>query len=185
MIPSRGAWVFDTGPMRHFAFQGWLGVLRFLADGREVYIPDSVERELRDASIDIPAIRAVLDEEWIRVFRTTEDEYQRHYARFHDRLVADGKNVGECGVLAMGAAYGCELVIDDSVPRKIAEEMGLNVTATVPILCDAIRAKKLTTVMVESLADDLLSGKYYLPFGKGGFRQHVLENGMLDWEDVK
>jgi hypothetical protein len=23
------AWVFDTGPLRHFAIHGWLGVLRF------------------------------------------------------------------------------------------------------------------------------------------------------------
>jgi hypothetical protein len=34
-------------------------------------------------------------------------------------------------------------------------------------------------VMVEQLADNLLEGKYYMPFGPGGFRQHVLENGLL------
>ncbi|GAA1861319.1 hypothetical protein GCM10009715_05970 [Paeniglutamicibacter psychrophenolicus] len=84
----------------------------------------------------------------------------------------------------MGETYGCELVIDDGVPRRLAKEFGLNVTATVSILCDAIRAKKLTMVMVESLADDLLSGEYFLPFEKGGFRQHVLENGLLDWDEA-
>jgi hypothetical protein len=51
-------------------------------------------------------------------------------------------------------------------------------------LCEAIRAKQLTTVMVEALADDLLEGKYYLPFGRGGFRSHVLENGLLDWAEL-
>lgn len=184
MIPSADAWVFDTGPMRHFAVQGWTGVLKFLANGRDVYIPDTVERELLDMAVELPVLRAVLDADWITVFRSTDTEYQRSYALFFDRLVAGGKNVGECGVLAMGAVYGCDIVIDDSTPRTIAEEFGLNVTATVRVLCDAIRAKQLTTVMVESLADDLLSGDYYLPFVAGGFRNHVLENGLLDWDEL-
>lgn len=58
------------------------------------------------------------------------------------------------------------------------------VTATVPLLCDAIRARKLTTVMVEALADDLLESEYFLPFGRGGFRQHVMENGLLDYDEL-
>lgn len=184
MIPGADAWVFDTGPMRHFAIQGWTGVLKFLANGREVYIPDTVERELLDIALELPALRAVLDAEWIKVFRSTDVDYQRSYAHFFDRLASGGKNIGECGVLAMGAVYGCEMVIDDSTPRNIANELGLNVTATVSVLCDAIRAKQLTTVMVESLADDLLSGDYFLPFTAGGFRQHVLEHGLLDWDEL-
>lgn len=183
-MPGPNAWVFDTGPIRHFALQGWIGVLRFLADGREVYIPDSVERELLDMAVELPVLHSVLDADWIKVFRSTDPDYVRAFGTFFDRLVAGGKNSGECGVLAMGAVYGCEMVIDDGTPRNIAEELGLEVTATVPVLCAAIRAKKLTTQMVESLADDLLSGAYFLPFGPGGFRSHVLEHGLLDWEDL-
>jgi predicted nucleic acid-binding protein len=84
----------------------------------------------------------------------------------------------------MGKVYGCELVLDDAEPRQIAEEEGIKVTATVPMLCDAIRAGRLTTVMVEALADNLLEGKYFLPFGPGGFRQHVMENGLLDYDEL-
>ena len=42
----------------------------------------------------------------------------------------------------------------------------------------------LTTVMVEALADDLLEGEYFLPFGRGGFRGHVLEHGLLDYDQL-
>jgi len=56
--------------------------------------------------------------------------------------------------------------------------------STVPLLCDAIREKKLTTVMVEELADTLMQSDYFLPFGPGGFRQHVLENGLLDYGEL-
>jgi predicted nucleic acid-binding protein len=178
------ALVFDTGPLRHFATEGWLGILRFLAGEREIYIPESVERELNGAFDLVPAARQALDADWINVHRSTSLEYAEAFSHYHDRLVANGKNAGECGVLAMGKVYGCELVMDDATPRRIAEEEGIRVTATVPMLCDAIRARKLTTVMVEELADNLLEGSYYLPFGPGGFRQHVLENGLLDYDEL-
>jgi hypothetical protein len=67
------AWVFDTGPLRHFSMQGWLGVLRFLAGERPVYIPDSVERELNDAAEHVSAaVRAALEADWIRVHCATD-----------------------------------------------------------------------------------------------------------------
>src|SRR5690349_15197180 len=163
---------------------GWLGVLRFLAGERPVYIPDSVERELNDAAEYVSAVRAVLDAGWIHVHRSTGHEIGEAFAHYADRLVVGDKNLGECGVLAMGQIYKCEVVIDDATPRMIAEEKGIRVTATVPLLCEAIRAQKLATVMVEALADNLLEGEYYLPFGPGGFRRHVLENGLLDYDEL-
>jgi predicted nucleic acid-binding protein len=178
------ALVFDTGPLRHFSVKGWLGVLRFVAGERPVYIPDSVESELNDATEHVPAARAVLDADWINKHRSTSLDYIEAFAHYERRLVVGRKNRGECGVLAMGQIYKCEVVLDDAEPRAIAEENGIRVTATVPLLCEAIRAKQLTTVMVEALADDLLEGKYYLPFGRGGFRRHVLENGLLDWDQL-
>lgn len=184
MKVPENAWVFDTGPIRHFSIQGWLGVLRFLADDRPVYIPDSVEQELNDAANHAQAVRVALDADWVQVYRSTDPDYLESFSHYADRLIADGKNRGECGVLAMGQIFKCEVVIDDAVPRKIAQEKGIRVTATVPLLCEAIRAKKLTTLMVEELADNLLEGSYYLPFGPGGFRQHVLENDLLDYDEL-
>lgn len=184
MTPDSTSIVFDTGPLRHFAVQNWLGVLKFLTNDRTVYIPDTVERELRNGVNHEAGIAAALDADWIHVFRSDDFAYTQAFGRYYDLLVADGKNIGECGVLAMGEVFGSELVLDDSTPRSMAEDRGLPVTATVPILCSAIREKKLTTPMVESLADDLLSGSYYLPFKAGGFRAHVLENGLLDYYDL-
>ena len=36
MTVPENALVFDTGPLRHFAINGWLGVLRFIAGERPV-----------------------------------------------------------------------------------------------------------------------------------------------------
>lgn len=137
MTVPENALVFDTGPLRHFAVNGWLGVLRFIAGERPVYIPDSVERELNDAAEHLPAARVILDAEWIQVHRSVSPDFGEAFAHYYDRLVAGDKNRGECGVLAMGQIYKCEVVIDDATPPNIAEEKGIRVTATVPLLCDA------------------------------------------------
>ncbi|GAA1769745.1 hypothetical protein GCM10009834_29810 [Streptomonospora arabica] len=189
-VPAN-ALVFDTGPLRHFAMQGWLGVLRYLAEDRPVFIPDSVERELNRTIEYASPVRAVLDADWINVHRSNDLSYVEAFARYADRLAVGGwrlavgdKNIGECGVLAMGHVYGCEVVLDDATPRRIAEEVGIRATATISLLCKGIRMKRLTIDMVECLADHLLEGEYYLPFRRGEFRQHVLENGLIDYDEI-
>jgi len=184
VIVPDDALVFDTGPLRHFAAQGWLGVLRFLTRDRPVYIPDVVAFEIEEAAGHISAVRGVLEADWIQIYRGFEPDYLETFAGYRDRLVVGSKNRGECGVLAIGKLYGCEVVIDDATASTIAEEHSIKLTATVPLLCDAIRAKKLTTIMVEDLVDSLLEGEYFLPFGRGGFRQHVITNGLLDYEEL-
>jgi len=176
------ALVFDTGPLRHFAGEGWLGVLKFLAGDRGVVIPESVQRELKRQVHDLPVLQQVLDAELIRVDRSDDLPFLMAFANYEQRLAVGQQNLGECGVLALGKTRGLELVLDDRVPRAIAEEEGLRVTATLPLLCCAIRDKQLTVPMVESLADDLIAGQYFLPFGPGGFRHWACEEGLIDYE---
>ncbi len=52
-----------------------------------------------------------------------------------------------------GEVRGFEVVLDDAVPRQIAIEIGIQVTATLPLLCQAIREGRLTVPMVEHLAE--------------------------------
>ena len=53
--------VFDTGPLSHFAGQGWLGVLRFVLDGRAAVAPDTVIAELQGGLRAHPHLQLVLD----------------------------------------------------------------------------------------------------------------------------
>lgn len=87
--------VFDTGPMRHFAQHSWLGVLKFLAQGRPVLIPEGVERELRRQVHEVPELQQVLDAEWISVERNTDIEVLTAFARYEHRLAVGDKNLGE------------------------------------------------------------------------------------------
>jgi len=174
--------VFDTGPLRHFALQGWLGVLKFLTADRAVIIPESVEFELKKQVYDLPALSQVLDADWISVDRSDDLAFLVAFAKYEERIAVGDLNRGECGVLALGETRGFETVLDDSVPRAIAESEGIAVTATLPLLCTAIREGQLAVPMVESLADDLLAGEYYLPFASGGFRQWAFQEGLIDYQ---
>ena len=179
-----GPLVFDTGPLRHFAMHQWLGALKFITRDRGVVIPDSVEFELRRQINDVPGIQQILDADWIQVDRTNDLAFVIAFADFEERLVPVGgtANLGECGVLALGKTQGLEVVIDDGTARAIAEAEGMSVTATLPLLCSGIRAGELTVAMVEHLADELIAGDYFLPFGPGKFKQWALEQGLIDYE---
>lgn len=179
--PDPDALVFDTGPLRHFAVQGWLRALDFVAGSRRVVIPESVERELREQAHGLPVLHEVLEADWIVKDRSDDVPFLASFARYEERLVVGDVNRGECGVLALGEVRGYEVVLDDAVARTVAEEHGIRVTATVPLLCEAIREDKMTVSMVEKVADDLITGEYFLPFDQGQFRKHALENGLIDY----
>lgn len=176
--------VFDTGPLRHFAQQQWLAALRFITSGRQVVIPESVERELRQQAGNDVRLLPLLDGTWITVDRSDDLPFAFAFAEYERRLAVGTTNLGECGVLALGKTRGWEMVLDDSTPRALADEEGLSVTATVPLLCDAVRSGQVTVAMCEALADDLIANAYYLPFGPGKFRSYVLEQGLLDYADA-
>ena len=175
--------VFDTGPLRHFALRGWLGPLKFLTRDRGILIPESVLVELERQALTEPDLRQLLDGGWVVVDRSDDIEFLAAFAGYEERLVkkGDDTNRGECGVLALGKVRGYELVIDDGTARAIAEEEKLTVTATLPLLCEAIRAGEMTVPMVEHLADELIAGDYFLPFGPGQFRRWALEQGLIDY----
>jgi predicted nucleic acid-binding protein len=181
---SAPALVFDTGPMRHFALQGWLRILEVLAVGRRVVIPQSVAVEIQDQARDEPALLQILEADWIQVDRGTDTSLLIAFAGYERRLVDVGtKNRGECGVLALGRVYGHEVVLDDKTARTIAAEDGIAVTTTLALLCQAIRSGLLNVALVEKIADDLLAGDYYLPLGADGFRLWALQQDLITYEE--
>lgn len=171
--------VFDTGPLRHFALQGWLGLLKHLCREHRVIIPESVEAELKAQSRTDPQLHQVLEADWITIDRSTDLTYVKAFAYFENRLVANGRNVGECGVLALGQTRGYELIIDDRAARNQANLNNLTCHGTLALLSEAIRMEKISVDMVSDLADDLIISKYHLPFKKGKFAQWAETEGLI------
>lgn len=69
-------------------------------------------------------------------------------------------------------------VIDDGAGRHAARSHGIRLRPTLALLCEAIHADLLTVQLVGALADDLLAGKYRLPFRPGGFATWARDNGL-------
>lgn len=174
-ISEQEVFVFDTGPLSHFAKEGWLGCLRAVVGTRRAIIPDTVVRELQEGVHRYPHLQAVLDASWIeqRELVTELEEF----AVFSALLVgSDGRNTGEAGVLAYAKAHSAMAVIDDGAARKAAQVHKVSYTGTLGLLCDSVRDGLLTLDLVSALADHLMEGDYRLPFGAGEFKGWAREN---------
>lgn len=177
-------WVVDTGPLIHFAKAGWLGVLKMLAPGHRVVIPDVVEKELRQGSYKYPILEHVLSEEWVKCRSLSSTDEMNAFSFYAQRLMGtEGRNAGECAVLALAQVNRAWVaIVDDAEAVKAAgdaPEGKVPVRRTLALLCDAVRAGHLTKEMVSEVADDLARTHYRVPFEPGGFVRWAEENGAL------
>ena len=173
-------WVVDTGPLSHFARAGWLGVLQMLAPGHVVVIPDTVEREIQGACGVYPWLSQILSHSWIEVAPIKSEAEIEAYSRYARRLVGDdGRNTGECGVLALAEIHGLVAVVDDYAGHKAGSATGVRARRTLGLLCDAVADGLLTLDTVSAVADSLLQTDYRLPFPPGGFAQWAIESGRI------
>ena len=173
------AFVFDTGPLAHFARAGWLGVLRSLVGSSRAIIPVQVVTELRNAAGHEHAIGAVLDATWIEHHELRTDEELSAFAGFAAQLMSGGRNEGETAVLAIAATMPAQAVLDDSVAHKAAQQAGLPCKRTLALLCEAVHDGLLTAELVSHIADGLIETEYRLPFAPGEFIPWAIAEGLL------
>jgi len=171
--------IFDTGPLVHFAREGWLGPLRAVVGGRRALIPEVVADELRVFAAGESRVLPVLESPWLGTRQLTSSAELEAFATFSEVLVHKGRNIGEAGVLALARCTGGTAVIDDMAARTIGKRHGVAVSGTLALLCEAIRAGLLTVPLVSALADELLQGDYRYPFEYGGFQKWASENGLI------
>lgn len=179
-MPGEGnVLVFDTGPLSHFAQQGWLGILRLVVGNRKAVVPDTVTSELQAGVQGRAHLQLVLDATWIEHRVLVSEDELNEFTRFASLLVAKGRNVGESGVLAYAKANEATAVIDDGPARKIARANNIAHIGTLRLLCEALHEKHLTVDLISAVADDLLESEYRLPFGPGGFRKWAHDQGLI------
>jgi len=179
------AYVFDTGPLSHFAKGGWLGALNFLTGDAPAWIPEAVARELSDGQHVHQHLGLVLTAEWLGTDRSDDLAVLVRTATYEQRLAGNGRNRGECAVLALAAVRGWTAVVDDAEARKIAQEDQIVYTTTVRLLVQAIKSRQMTASTCAAIADDLLRTEYRLPFDSGqAFLNWAVRQSILNPEDV-
>ena len=114
-----------------------------------------------------------MDAAWLTVDRSDDLPVLMRTARYEGRLAANGRNRGECAVLALTAVRGWTAVVDDSEARKIAREDNIRHKTTAALLLQAISEELMTRESCAVIIDALLRTQYRLPFGSG--------QEFLDW----
>ena len=176
---AEDGYVFDTGPLMHFARAGWLGALKFVIDPA-AFAPEAVRNELKRHAAQNSELHSVLKDEWLRAHDETDTPFLGLFADLAEWLAdADGHNLGECGVLALAESTGYTAVIDDRVAREAAKSISVRFTGTLGLLVKAARERRLTVEMISSPCDDLIRTHYRLPFGPGEFVHWAKGEGQL------
>lgn len=187
--PTNYPWIFDSGPLSHFAKAGWLGLLKHMAGEHPVLIPDVVHAEVMRGADRHHHLSLVLDatQSWITVRPIVESEGLIAFAKYHALLVgADGvTNVGECGVLALSETLPGTAIIDDGAARRAGTAHGVDLRGTVALLLDAVRSHGLSRDAAGAVADDILASDYRYPFEAGRFIGWAIENGHLEYEQPR
>lgn len=178
---TQPTYVLDTGPLSHFARAQWLGVLKVVLKDCRVLIPDVVAEELRNGTEQHHHLRHVLEADWIETVPLTTPAQLAAFVHYERRLVGpDGRNIGECGVLALAESFPHAVaVVDDRVAAQASRGRPVTLRRTLGLLCEAIRAGLLTVPLVSALADDLLQSHYRLPFKPGGFAEWCDREGLF------
>lgn len=103
------------------------------------------------------------------------------FGECHGSLVGDnGRDVGECGVLAPAEAHHRTAVIDDQEACEGCQENWIGEGPSHPgVLCDAVRQGLLTRETISAVADDLVRSEYRVPPEPGAFIRWAEEKGLL------
>jgi predicted nucleic acid-binding protein len=135
--------VMDTSTFTHFFRAGYGDILRRLAPGGVVVIPDTVHSEVQDGrnlDLDIPAIS---DLAWVElaVLTAAEEQDQLIFKVLMPSKKSDSarKNMGECAVLACATHREMVAVIDDSDARILANTHGIRYVNSMWIIAHAYR----------------------------------------------
>jgi predicted nucleic acid-binding protein len=154
-----------------------------LAPEHHVIIPDVVRHELEIAGPSQIHLPLILQQNWIRTRAVDSMEELAALGRYTARLVgADGRNLGECGVLALAEVHGWTAIIDDAEACRAAKDVPgrpVDVRRTLGLLCEAVREGHLTEEMISELADDLAASNYRVPFAPGGFIEWAKQKRQL------
>lgn len=134
---------FDTGPLSAFAQAGRLSVLEGLCRPHDACMTPAVRGELREGAQQHPALRTVLDAQWLAVVSTDELELLRAFVTFSNALGAGERHLGECTVLAWASCHQAVALLDDDDARTVGRREGVKVCGTLALIADGIRSGTL------------------------------------------
>lgn len=174
-------YVWDASSLHHVAKAGRLDLLGMYV-GSVDHSPsvhkltDVVADELARYGLDIP--------DWCSVVTLESIDDVVAFGQW-TTLLADGdRGLGEASVAAVVQTSGGTAVVDDGPAKAVITRNGLPAHGSVWMLCQAVKARRVDVASVSALCDASIGTGARLPFGRFGFRQWALREGLLSTDDL-
>ena len=130
--------VFDSSVLSPFARAGRLDDLRTMFEGMTLVTTSAVREELLNGVGDHPALRTVLDAEWLLTAATDGIQVLLAFVAYRRIFGGCTRDVGEATVLAYAEVHGATAVIDEQVAVKHGRDRGVTVIRTLSPIADCI-----------------------------------------------
>lgn len=171
--------VFDATCLNHFARADRLDVLGGLLIGRLCCTTAVVREELRLGATRYPQLAQALDQEWLSFVPLDSPEELTCFVAWVERIGSATRDRGEASVFAVAELRGAIAITDDRDAVQVARAHGLKAHGTLWLLCDAIRAGKLTEFAAATLIDALVSTEMRLPCIGSNFGNWARDKRLL------
>ncbi len=174
-------WVMDTSAFTHLCRAGHSDIIKKLAPGGVVVIPDDVNTEIEDGRRLYQGIPAVSSVDWAEMAILTDEEV---FTQLEIKVQMGGQSkehLGECAVIACAHHRDLVAIIDERAAVAQAKRLSLTTRDTLWIVVEAY--KELfgrDRAQAARVVDDLIATDMYLPFSTGdSLLAWAYEEGLL------
>ena len=158
--------VFDAGPLSHFARAGHLETLHAICGDVRLAVTASILDELAAGVPARPSLQAVIEAEWldrVRVDGLAELGVLAEYARVLGS--SSMGDVGEAATLAWAEVHGAVAIIDDQAARNAARNRQVPAHGSLWLVTQGIGDGHLREEEATRLVGMLLDTDARFPFG--------------------
>lgn len=162
------AWVTDTSVYTHLSRAGHEYILRDLAPGGIVLVPNDVDTEIQEGQSRHPGITGVGATSWARVTVLTEDESLTQLLVKAAMGGGPTAHLGECAVIACAKHRGLTALLDDRPAIAQAEMRGVTSHDTLWLVVEAyVKLFGSDRDRAARVVDDLIATDMFLPIDSG------------------
>lgn len=183
-MDDHATWVTDTSVYTHLCRAGHGDLLRRLAPGGVLLVPDDVNTEIVAARDRYPSVPDPSATAWARIATLTEDE---EWTQLQVKAAMGGgpaEHLGECAVIACARHRGGTALIDDRSAIAQADLRGVQNHDTLWLVVEAYATYLAgDREQAEAIVDDLIDTDMYLPITSGSsLFSWAYEEGLLPRE---
>jgi predicted nucleic acid-binding protein len=182
--PDPRTWVTDTSVYTHFSRAGHAYILRDLAPGGIILVPDDVDAEIQDGQARYPGIAGVGATSWAQLTVLTEDEVGTQLLVKAAMGGGPTQHLGECAVIACAMHRGLTALLDERSAIVQADLRGVPSHDTLWLVVEAYATLfAYDRVRAAQVVDDLIATDMYLPVDSGeALFSWAYEEGLLPKE---